>query len=183
MDGILQPVYTNFDFNRLELNLQNHLPVAHNQTLSTRIRLGSILGPARPDFFDFYLGGLVGMREYPFYSLSGNTVAWLNLTYRFPLAKNIDTRFGQIYVDKVFLSFYGDIGNAWTGKTPSLNQFKKGIGAEVRVMMNSFYIFPTAVFFSAAYGFDKFTKLVNDTAITYGKEWLFYGGIAFGFDF
>ena len=183
VDGILQPVYTNFDFNRLELNLQNHFPVAHNQTLSTRIRLGSILGPSRPDFFDFYLGGLVGMREYPFYSLSGNTVAWLNLTYRFPLAKNIDTRFGQIYVDKVFLSFYGDIGNAWTGKTPSLNQFKKGIGAEVRVMMNSFYIFPTAVFFSAAYGFDKFTKLVNDTAITYGKEWLFYGGIAFGFDF
>jgi Tol biopolymer transport system component len=182
-DGILQPVYTNFDFNRVELNLQNHLPVAHNQTLSTRIRLGSILGLARPDFFDFYLGGLVGMREYPFYSLSGNTVAWVNLTYRFPLAKNIDTRFGQIYVDKVFLSFYGDIGNAWTGKTPSLNQFKKGIGAEVRVMMKSFYIFPTAVFFSAAYGFDKFTKLVNDTSITYGKEWLFYGGIAFGFDF
>jgi Tol biopolymer transport system component len=183
VDGILQPVYTNFDFNRVELNLQNHFPVAHNQTLSTRIRLGSILGPSRPDFFDFYLGGLVGMREYPFYSLSGNTVSWLNLTYRFPLAKNIDTRFGQIYVDKVFLSFYGDIGNAWTGKTPSLNQFKKGMGAEVRVMMNSFYIFPTAVFFSAAYGFDKFTKLVNDTSITYGKEWLFYGGIAFGFDF
>ncbi len=183
VDGILQPLYTNFDFNRVELNLQNHLPVAHNQTLSTRIRLGSILGPARPDFFDFYLGGLIGMREYPFYSLSGNTVAWLNLTYRFPLAKNIDTRIGQIYVDKAFLSFYGDIGNAWTGKTPALDQFKKGIGAEIRVMMNSFYIFPTAVFFSAAYGFDKFTKVINDTDITYGKEWLFYGGIAFGFDY
>ena len=183
VDGILQPLYTNFDFNRVELNLQNHLPVAHNQTLSTRIRLGSILGPARPDFFDFYLGGLIGMREYPFYSLSGNTVAWLNLTYRFPLAKNIDTRIGQIYVDKAFLSFYGDIGNAWTGRTPALDQFKKGIGAEIRVMMNSFYIFPTAVFFSAAYGFDKFTKVINDTDITYGKEWLFYGGIAFGFDY
>lgn len=183
VDGILQPLYTNFDFNRVELNLQNHLPVAHNQTLSTRIRVGSILGPARPDFFDFYLGGLIGMREYPFYSLSGNTVAWLNLTYRFPLAKNIDTRIGQIYVDKAFLSFYGDIGNAWTGRTPALDQFKKGIGAEIRVMMNSFYIFPTAVFFSAAYGFDKFTKVINDTDITYGKEWLFYGGIAFGFDY
>ena len=123
------------------------------------------------------------MREYPFYSLSGNKIAWLNLTYRFPLAKNIDTRIGQLYVDKVFLSFYGDIGNAWTGNTPSLSQFKKGVGSEVRVMMNSFYIFPTAVFFSAAYGFDRFTRTINDKNITYGKEWRFYGGVAFGFDF
>ena len=183
MDGLLQPDYTNFDFHRIELNLQTHFPVFKNHTISARVRAGSILGSEQPDFFDYFLGGLVGMREYPFYSISGNKVAWLNLTYRFPLAKNIDTRIGQLYVDKLFLSFFGDIGNAWTGKVPSFDQFKKGVGSEIRVMMNSFYIFPTAVFFSAAYGFDGFTRTVNDKVITYGKEWRFYGGIAFGFDF
>jgi Tol biopolymer transport system component len=183
VDGILQPDYTNFNFHRVELNLQSHYPITHTQTISARVRAGAILGPSQPDFFDYFLGGLIGMREYPFYSISGNKVAWLNLTYRFPLAKNIDTRIGQLYVDKVFLSFFGDIGDAWTGNAPSLNQFKKGVGSEVRVMMNSFYIFPTAVFFSAAYGFDRFTRTINDLNITYGKEWRFYGGIAFGFDF
>jgi len=183
VDGILKPDYSDFNFHRLELNTQTHFPISHSSTLTTRVRLGSILGPTQPDFFDFYLGGLIGMRAYPFYAVSGNEIAWFNLNYRFPLFKNIDARFGQVYVDKAFISFFCDIGNAWTGSTPSLNNFKKGAGAELRIMMNSFYIFPTSVFFSGAYGFDQFKRTINDKTITYGKEWRFYGGISFGFDF
>ncbi len=183
VDGVLQPVYKNYDFHRLELNTAIHFPVGRSQTLTTQLRAGTILGAAQPDFFDFYLGGLIGMKEYPFYAVSGNEVVWLNLTYRFPLAKNIDKRFGQFYIDKIFVALYGDFGNAWTGSTPKLSDFKKGIGGEVRMMMNSFYLFPTAVFFNAAYGFDQFTRSINEKTFTYGKEWRFYGGIAFSFDF
>ena len=63
-----------------------------------------------------------------------------------------------------------------------IKTFKKGAGAEIRLQMNSFYLFPTSVFFNASYGFDKFTRLVNGEPVTYGKEWRFYGGILFGFD-
>ncbi len=181
-NGMLQPVFDNFNFSRLELNTKMHFALSKHQTLTGGLRLGTIFGPTVPDFFDFYLGGLVGMKAYPFYALSGNRIAWFNLTYRFPLWKNIDTRIGQLYIDKMFLSFYGDLGNAWNNKLPAFDQFKKGAGAEIRIHMNSYYIFPTDLFFNAAYGFDKFTKEFFGKDITYGKEWRFYGGLLFGFD-
>jgi hypothetical protein len=100
-----------------------------------------------------------------------------------PLFKNIDTRIGHIYLDKIFFSVYGDFGNAWNGKIPSLNKFKKGVGAEIRVKMISFYLFPTSLFFNAAYSLDKVTREIRDEIVNYGREWRFYGGILFDFSF
>ncbi len=170
-DGLLKPAYNLFDFHRLELNTKVHIPLIASNTLTAQLRLGNIFGPTVPDFFDFYLGGLIGLKAYPFYAVSGNKLAWLNLTYRFPLFRNIDTRMGHLYLDKIFFSIYGDIGNAWYGADiPKLNKFKKGAGAEIRFELNSFYLFPTDIFFNASYGFDKFTREVNDKTVTYGKE-------------
>jgi len=177
------PLYSNFDFHRLELNWKEYIELFKDQTLSMQFRAASILGTTEPDFFDFYLGGLIGMKSYPFYAVSGNKLGWLNLTYRFPLFKDIDTRIGQLYLDKVYLSVYGDYGNAWNGDFPSWNSFKKGVGTEVRIKMNSFYLFPTSLFFDAAYSFDRFTSKVQQDYVTYGKEWSFYGGILFDFSF
>ncbi len=84
-DGILKPLYNHYNFHRLELNSTIHFPLWAKHTLSAQIRAGSILGPQVPDFFDFYLGGLIGMKAYPFYAISGNKIAWLDLAYRFPL--------------------------------------------------------------------------------------------------
>lgn len=181
-DGILKPLYNHFDFHRLEVNSSIHYPVWKNHTLSIKVRVGSILNHTVPDFFDFYLGGLIGMKAYPFYAISGNEVFWSNLTYRFPLFRNIDTRIGNLYLDKIFFSIYGDFGNAWNGEIPGLDTFKKGAGAEIRIAMNSFYQFPTSIFFNVSYGFDKFSRTVNDELVTYGKEFRFYGGILFSFD-
>ena len=183
VDGVLKPLYNDYNFHRLELNWKEYFALGKGNTLTAQFRAGSILGPPVPDFFDFYLGGLVGMKSYPFYAVSGNEVGWLNLTYRFPLFKNIDTRFGQLYFDKIFFSVFGDLGNAWTGNFPSLSDFKKGAGAELRIKMNSFYLFPTSLFFTAAYSFDRFTNKILGEDVTYGKEWRFYGGILFDFSF
>jgi len=181
--GLLQPAFENFNFSRFEFNSKLHLPLKEKQTVTIKTRAVTILGETRPDFFDSYLGGLIGMRAYPFYSISGNELAWINVTYRLPLITNIDKRWNQIYFDKIYVSVFADVGNAWNGGIPSLSSFKKGAGAELRLMMNSFYIFPTALFVSASYGFDKFTNTIRGQKITYGKEWRFYGGISFGFDF
>jgi Tol biopolymer transport system component len=182
-DGYLLPVYSKFNYHKLEFNWKEYIEVFKDQTLTAQFRAASILGPTVPDFFDFYLGGLIGMKSYPFYSVSGNELGWLNLTYRFPLIKNIDTRLGHLYIDKVYLSVYGDFGNAWNGKIPSLNNFKKGAGAEIRIKMNSFYLFPTSLFFNAAYSFDKISRVISNETVNYGKEWSFYGGILFDFNF
>lgn len=182
-DGILKPLYNNYNFHKLELNSKLHFPLWSKHTLTAQLRAGTIFGPEVPDFFDFYLGGLIGMKAYPFYSISGNEVGWLNLTYRFPLFTNIDSKVGHLYIDKIFFSVYGDFGNAWNGDIPKLNKFKKGAGAELRIQLNSFYLFPTSIFFNASYGFDKFDRKVRSETVTYGKEWRFYGGVLFGFDF
>lgn len=182
-DGMLKPKYKNFNFHRIEINWKEFIEIKKDHTLTTQFRAASILGPTVPDFFDFYLGGLIGMKSYPFYSVSGNELGWINLTYRFPLIKNIDTRIGHLYIDKIYMSVYGDFGNAWNGKIPSLKDFKKGAGIELRIKMNSFYIFPTSLFFNAAYAFDKFSRKIMNENVTYGKEWNFYGGILFDFNF
>lgn len=59
---------------------------------------------------------------------------------------------------------------------------KKGLGAEVRLQLNSYYLFPTSMFFHAAYALDEFNRVVNNQQIRYGKEWSFYGGVLFGFE-
>lgn len=182
-NGVLIPVYNNYAFHKIEINFTNHFSVFKDHTFSTRIRAASILGAAVPDFFDFYLGGLIGMKSYPFYSISGNELAWLNLTYRLPVFKDIDYHLGHLYFDKLFLSIHGDIGNAWNGDIPKIDQFKKGFGAELRLKMISFYLFPTSLFFNASYALDEFEKVVRDEKIRYGKEWRFYGGILFDFSF
>jgi len=181
-DGLYKPVYNNYNFNRLELKTGLFLPVFDSHTFNTTLRLGTILGPSVPDFFDFYLGGLIGMKAYPFYAVSGNEVAWLNFTYRFPLFRNIDARAGHLYLDKIFLSFSADVGNAWNSDAVHIEDFKKGIGAELRFQLSSYYLFPTSIFFNASYGFDEFKRNVNNEIVTYGKEFNFYAGILFGFE-
>ncbi|MCZ6775053.1 MAG: biopolymer transporter Tol [Ignavibacteria bacterium] len=184
--GGLAPVYQNINFTKAELNWKEHIPfIVKNHTLTTSLRGASILGPAVDDFFDFYAGGLIGMKGYPYFALSGNELAVLGLAYRFPISNNIDVRFLNFYFDKLYASIYGDLGNAWTGRVPSLRQFKKDAGIELRLESFSFYSYPTRIFFNAAYGFDRFDRFVpsRNATVTYGKEWRFYFGVLFGFDF
>jgi Tol biopolymer transport system component len=183
VDGILKPLYNNFNFHRVELNWKEYIRVAKDQTFNLTLRAGAILGNTVPDFFDYYLGGIIGMKSFPFYSISGNRVLWLNAGYRFPLWKNIDAQLGHIYIDNIYFSVYGDIGNAWNGKMPAVSGFKKGVGAEIRIKMNSFYIFPTSLFFNTAYSFDKYERLIRGETVSYGKRLEFYGGILFDFSF
>ncbi len=181
-EGVLTPVYSVFNFHRAELNVLSAIKLFSSTALTTKLRIGSIMGLQAPEFFDYYLGGLIGMKEYPFYAVGGNKVAWLNMSYRFPVWKNIDTKVGHLYIDKVFLSVFGDFGNAWDGDVPKAKAFKKGVGSELRFALNSFYLFPTSVFFNACYGFDRVEKMVDKTPVKYGREFLFYAGILFDFN-
>jgi Tol biopolymer transport system component len=178
-------IFTAFDyprFHRIEAEWREHRRVGGLHTVSGQLRGGSILGSRIDDFFDFYIGGLMGMRGYPFYSLGGNSYAAANLTYRFPLWEGMDFRLLHMQFERLYGSVFGDIGNAWTGEFPGTADLKRNIGFELRLETFSFYQYPTRIFFSAAYGLDEFTRVVRDQPIGYGKQWNFHFGILFGFD-
>lgn len=181
-----KPSFEQVNFTRIELTWKEHLPFFfRNHTLTASLRGGSILGPPVDEFFDFYAGGLIGMKGYPYYAIGGNDFVVLGLSYRFPIADNIDSQLLHLYFDKLYASVYADVGNAWTGGSPSLRDFKTDAGFEIRLETFSFYGYPTRIFFNAAYGFDRFDRKVpsRNQMVTYGKEWRLYFGILFGFDF
>lgn len=178
-------VYKRPNYHRLELDWREQIRLpGWKHTLSARVRGGSILGPPVDDFFDFYIGGLVGMKGYPFYSLGGNEMAAVNLTYRFPLLEKIDLRILHLYFDKLYAAVFGDVGDAWTGGGLKGKKFKRDVGVELRLEAFSWYSYPTRIFLTAAYGFDRFNHEIRHlrTTVTYGKEWRFYFGVLFGFD-
>ncbi len=178
--------YQKYDFVKFELLWKEHIPLPIRlHTLTLSLNTGVIFGPEVDDFFDYYAGGLVGMRGYPFYALGGNRTAALGVNYRFPLIQNIDVRILGLYFDKLYGSVFGDLGNSWSDRRiPSLDTFKKDVGAELRLESFSFYAYPTRIFLSAAYGLDRFDRYIRhlDQTVTYGKEWRVYFGVLFGFD-
>jgi hypothetical protein len=181
----LRPKYKTINFTRLEGRWREHVPFFfRDHVLTLQVRGGSILGPPVDEFFDFYAGGLVGMKGYPFYSIAGNEMASAGLTYRFPLVRSLDFRFLHITFDKLYAALFADAGNAWTGVKPSFGSFKTDAGVELRLESFSFYAYPTRFFLTAAYGFTQFDRTIRrlDQVVTYGKEWRFYFGVLFGFD-
>jgi len=184
-DGLLVPKYQQPTFSRLEASWRGsrELP-GWSHTLSLQLRGGTIIGPPVDDFFDFYVGGLAGMKGYPFYALGGNKFGYVNLTYRFPVLSHIDMRVLQLYFDKLYAAAYGDVGSAWTDGALRDQKFKRDAGLELRLESFSYYAFPTRIFFNATYGIDQFTRYVTSagTSVTYGKEWNFHFGVLFGFD-
>ena len=188
-DGNINPVLKPFDFHRAEFKITNHFSLPYwSHTLSFTLTAGTIFGPEVPDFFDFYAGGLVGMKGYPFYSLGGNEITTLNVAYRYPIWNDIDFKLLQLYFDKLYGEFHADYGNAWNG-LPNIRDFKKDVGFELRLEAFSWYGFPTDIFFNGTYGLDSFQlsnevdTFQNSTRPFYGHEWRFYFGVLFGFDF
>ncbi len=181
-ENILFTDYDRPSFHRVEGEWREHYRLSRYQTLTARLRSGSILGKTVDDFFNFYIGGLMGMQGYPFYSLGGNEYASLNLTYRFSILEGIDFRIAQMQFERLYGSVFADVGDAWTGAFPGVDELKRNVGFELRLESFSFYSYPTRIFFSAAYGFDEFTRVFRNEPVTYGKQWNFYFGILFGFD-
>jgi outer membrane protein assembly factor BamA len=124
------------------------------------------------------------MKGYSFYSLGGNEFATANLTYRFPLLQEMNLKVFHMIFDHVYGAVYGDVGNAWTGGGIGKQKFKRDVGLELRFEATSYYAFPTRIFISGTYGFDKFDYIMDNARgrVTYGKEWNFHFGVLFGFD-
>ena len=97
---------------------------------------------------------------------------------------------GFLYFDKLYARVYADAASAWTGSVSDIGSFRKDIGAELRLGLSSFYLFPTAFFASATYALDSFDLVLDDgfltpegqNFVTYGDEFQFHFGALFEFD-
>ncbi len=194
-DGFLMPVYSNYKNHRLTLDARYtmRLPGEVNggvHGFGFRARASTILGDQVDDFFNDYVGGLVGARGYPFYALGGNETLWFQAAYSLPLFSGIDQQLGFLYLDKLYLRLYADGAMAWNEAWPGLSEVRKDIGAELRLGLGSFYLLPAAVFLSGTYGLDTFDFQLDEGFVTpdglstvrYGNELLWHFGLLFEFD-
>ncbi|MEX2399290.1 MAG: hypothetical protein WD423_00870 [Rhodothermales bacterium] len=194
-DGMLVPTYKRNRNHRVTLDARAGLRLpgqrpggAHG--LSVRARGSTLLGADVDDFYNDYVGGLVGARGYPFYALGGNETLWFQAAYHFPVLPDISKQVLFAYVDKLYGRVYADAAMAWAGSWPGFGEVRRDAGAELRLVLGSFYLMPTALFVSATYGMDSFDVELGEGFLTpdgsstvrYGDELLWHFGILFDFE-
>ena len=190
-DGTLIPVYNNFKNHSVELDARLGFLALGLRNFMLRTRFFTYFSSPDEYFFLDYIGGFDGMRSYPFFALGGNTTAFSQLSYFFPLWTGINRQAGQFTLDKMFMRFFFETGNGWGGPLGIDNRLKKGLGAELRVSVNSFYLFPTRIFVSGAYGLDSydlripegFVSAAGRERVRFGRELMINFGVLFDFDF
>jgi Tol biopolymer transport system component len=200
-DGLPVADYQNYSFLRFDAEFDRAWNVfSRYDGFGLHARVAALTGTDFPvdSFFNFYGGGIAGLRGYPYYSLSGTHLASLQARYVFPISNSLDTRILQLYLDKLYFGIFTDaaVVFALDGSTSLADKFKdqvrhqlrRDIGAELRLEAFSWYSVPTAIFFSAAYGLDKFVFQARRSDgtfanIEYGHEMRYYAGVLFTFSF
>ncbi len=174
--GTLVEKYTRYRYNRLQASFRHYFKLPWHHTTEIRFTGGYIDRPV-DSFFNFFAGGLVGLKGYPFYSIEGRKLASGTLIYRFPVSQHLNFQLAPIYLDKLYAGLFVDFGNAWDADELKWQDFKRDVGLQLRLNTFSFYNYPTMIFFDAAYGLDK----VVNRGQTYGQEMRYYFGLAFGY--
>lgn len=189
-EGILSPVYeqtTNYSF-ELQSQLGGEIAGDIHGLLTSRI-FGFLTNPEDYFYLD-YTGGLTGMRSYPYFAIGGQRTIWGRFSLLAPIKRDINLQMGSYTLDKLYGNLFVEAGNGWGGPLNIVDDLKTGIGTELRLTLNNYYIFPLKFFVTTTYGFNQFNVTLpeqfistsSENSITYGKELLFYFGLTFDFN-
>ena len=182
--AFLQERFLDLNYNQFTLDWNEYLPLPLRSTLGLRLFGGWIASDevddkeVVSDFFDYHLGGLNYMKGYTFYSLEGRKATMGQVTVRFPLLPDLQSRFLHLYLDKVYGALYGSIGKAWDDgfDDPDPIYAREGplrdLGGQLRFDLISYYNLPTKVQLEVAYGIDE----VRDRS-----PWKLYLTVLFGY--
>ncbi len=184
-------IYEKYYLNRFELDLEKYVavPFTKHHSITARIQ-GGYMDKEVDDFFYFFAGGFIGLKGFNYYSIDGRKMAIGSITYRMPLARNINKQLLSWHLDKIYIGAFYQFGDAWNkgGINFKTNQngtnfedrfeYKSNIGFQLRLDTFSWYMLPTRIFFEAVYPIEK----VKYRDIIYDQEWKFYFGILFDFD-
>lgn len=189
-DNTLSPVYKSTNNHSIETSIRYGYSLSGHTALSLYGRGFSYLNNPNDFFYLDYIGGFTGMRSYPYFALGGNRTAMVQISYTFPLLRDINEQWGRHSLDKLYLRLYGEAGNGWGGPLKIGENIKTGLGAEFRFAFNSYYLFPIKMFLSGSYGFNDFDVTLPDAFITnsasgkvpYGNDLLLHFGLTFDFN-
>ena len=180
-----KPIYDRNEFGRYRLMYEEYIPLPlWTHTLTLFARGGALDESKVDDFFDLFIGSRDGMRGYSYYSMGGRKNAMLRVTYRFPVWTNIDRQVMGTYFSSIFAGIFAEAGQAWDEDKFMLDGYKRDAGFELRLKGFSFYNYPLAASFEAAYGLDEIEysdPFRQKWTLTEGKEWKFYGSVFFDF--
>jgi hypothetical protein len=95
-----------------------------------------------------------------------------------PIFNHINWQVFNLYFNKLYLGVFYDYGNAWVGNGIIPQEFKQDVGIQLRLDVFSNYLFPTRLFWEAAYPLDEVTNF----NVSYDNQWRYYFGILFEFD-
>jgi outer membrane translocation and assembly module TamA len=174
--GTFVETYIPYNYNQVTLKWEEYFRLPWSHTLTVKLN-GGYIDRSVDSFFNFFAGGILGMKGYPYYSMEGRKLLSSSLVYRFKISDNLGFKLLPIKFDKLYAALFFDYGNAWDLGKPDWDLFKKDAGIQLRLETFSFYNFPTRFFFDAAYGLDD----VFNRGQKYGNEWRFYFGVAFDY--
>jgi hypothetical protein len=167
---------------RINLDGSYHIsiPYTNRWTVSLGTQIGWLSNDDVDPFFNFFGGGMIGMKGYPFYSIEGTRQLISNISLRIPLFTQKHIQLGWFILQNSVLGFVYQTGNAWSGDFDNIDLLRSS-GIQWRFNGFSFYNFPTAIELEMHRGLDKFDKTVNDETYMYGVEDRFYFKLLFGF--
>lgn len=190
-EGILSPIFSR-DYNHsFEFKNRTGFGLVGETVAMLTLRGFSYLNKPDNYFYLDYNGGLIGMRSYPFFALGGRQTFFARTSLLHPIITGVDRHLNSTTFDKIFAHLFFEAGNGWGGPLNIGDQVKTGIGAELRFAMNHFYLFPMKFFLNTTYGLNRYSVTLPGEFITssgmnsieYGREFLFYFGLTFDFDF
>ena len=164
---------------RFQINGTYHyeLPWEKRWTVSLKTHAGWISDQNVDPFFHFYLGGMPGIRGYPFYAIQGTNSALFDAIFRIPVFREKHYKFKWMIFQNSTLGAIFQAGDAWVDNF----SMKRSLGIQWRLNGFSFYNFPTAIELEYHQPLDKFDKEINEEKITYGEKGRAYLKILFDF--
>ena len=180
--GTYTETYTNNYTPRIDFDSDIFIPIpwTKHSALSFNADIGMMFNTEIDSFFNYFGGGLPGLKGYPFYAIEGTHKAILTSTLRFPLFKKLGLNLEPFFFENLYVSVYHQIGDAWTfGK--SAPDWKQNIGLEARIAGHSWYGFPLALTLDLVYALDMIQYDEYDVTKTIGHNFRFYWTLLFDF--
>ena len=174
----LEADFITYEFWRITGDLTAHvtLPWLPRWTASAELQWGWMSSTEVDSFFNFFTGGLPGLKGYPFYSIEGNREVMGELSLRVPLFREKHYPVGPFILQNIIMGVVAQAGDAWNGAGDEFS-LKRSVGAQLRFGGFSFYNYPTGIGMEIHKGLDKFSIDGND----YGNELRTYFTLLFGF--
>jgi Tol biopolymer transport system component len=180
-----KPVYEEYEFDRFTLDWREFIALPYGRH-SLAVRLyGSVIDRTVDDFFWVYAGGRDGIRGYTYYSLGGKKAVIGSLTYRFPIWRNINEQFLNLYFRDLYGGAFVETANAWSTSGFETEGYKNSAGFELRLSLGSYHLYPTAVSWVSAYALDPVENVLPGTfpvIIRQDQGWSHYFSLGFTFD-